>query len=308
MTDLRPYQTECLQSVKNAYRDGLRRVLVSLPTGTGKTVVFASFPEFFKMQKRMLVLAHREELLDQACKKFRERAPNFKVGIEQGDRQAADNCDVVIASVPTLGRVGSARLQRLDPSAFYLIVVDEAHHAVAESYKRVLQHFRVFEEGSPRLLVGFTATPKRGDGKALGEIFQDIAFTRGLEEMIRQGYLSSIVGWRVATEIGLDNVKVVAGDFSESQLARAVNTTERNEIVLKAYWQKARDRRASCSASCNTPRTSPIASPEPESGPRRCGVTCRATSERRPSRNLHPETSRCSPTAMSSQRGSTSPA
>jgi superfamily II DNA or RNA helicase len=89
MTDLRPYQTECLQSVKKAYRAGLRRVLVSLPTGTGKTVVFASFPEFFKMQKRMLVLAHREELLDQARKKFRERAPDYKVGIEQGDRQAA---------------------------------------------------------------------------------------------------------------------------------------------------------------------------------------------------------------------------
>jgi ATP-dependent helicase IRC3 len=74
MTDLRPYQTDCLQSVKTAYRDGLRRVLVSLPTGTGKTMVFASFPEFFKMQKRMLVLAHREELLDQARKTFRERA------------------------------------------------------------------------------------------------------------------------------------------------------------------------------------------------------------------------------------------
>jgi superfamily II DNA or RNA helicase len=94
---LRPYQLECLNVLKARYKAGKRRPLVSLPTGTGKTVVFASFPSFFNMQRKMLVLAHREELLDQACRKLAERSPGFPVGVEQGQRQAPDDARVVLA-------------------------------------------------------------------------------------------------------------------------------------------------------------------------------------------------------------------
>ncbi|MBI5494882.1 MAG: DEAD/DEAH box helicase [Deltaproteobacteria bacterium] len=241
--ELRPYQKECLTALYRAWRDGRRRVLVSLPTGTGKTVIFACFPSFFRMKKRMLVLAHREELLEQALEKFRALAPELKVGVEQSTRSAAPDCNVVLASVGTLGRDGSRRLAALNPEDFYLIVVDEAHHAVAPTYRRILQHLKVFEPESKRLLVGFTATPRRGDGQGLGEVFEQISYTRGIEEMIRAGFLCGIAGWRVRTGVELGKVRVVRGDFAEGQLARAVNTPARNEMVLRAWRKIAGNRR-----------------------------------------------------------------
>lgn len=165
-------------------------MLVSLPTGTGKTVVFAALPAFFKMQKRMLVLAHREDLLAQAAAKFAAVAPELTVGIEQGSRPA--NARIVLASVPTVGREASSRLLRLPPDDFYLIVVDEAHHAVAAIYRRVVEHFGLFAEGIKRLLVGFTAMPRRGDKQALSEVFEEIAYARSLPEMVREGYLCPV--------------------------------------------------------------------------------------------------------------------
>jgi superfamily II DNA or RNA helicase len=101
--ELRPYQQECLERVLSRYREGKRRLLVSLPTGTGKTVVFAKLPGFLKMKKRMLVLAHREELLEQAADKFAAMAPELPVGIEQGSRSAPPDARIVIASVPERG-------------------------------------------------------------------------------------------------------------------------------------------------------------------------------------------------------------
>src|SRR5947199_5041488 len=98
---LRPYQSEALNAVRDAYKAGKRRVIVSLPTGTGKTIVFAHFPKFFKMKKRLLVLAHREELLLQARDKFLQLDPELKVGIEQSASRAPEDSKVVIASVPT---------------------------------------------------------------------------------------------------------------------------------------------------------------------------------------------------------------
>ena len=121
--ELRPYQQECLERLKRRYREGKRRVLVSLPTGTGKTIVFAHFPRYFRMKKRLLVLAHREELLQQAKDKFEAVAPQIRAEIEQAGRRASPRSQVVVASVPTLGRKGSARLAALDPDDFYLIVV-----------------------------------------------------------------------------------------------------------------------------------------------------------------------------------------
>src|SRR5215475_10497694 len=115
MLDLRPYQREALQSIYKAYKDRKRRVIVSLPTGTGKTVVFAHFPRYFNMKKRLLVLAHREELLLQARDKFLNIDPELKIGIEQSTSRAPEDSKVVIASVPTLGRAGAPRLQQLNP-------------------------------------------------------------------------------------------------------------------------------------------------------------------------------------------------
>jgi ATP-dependent helicase IRC3 len=231
---LRPYQCEALTAVRDAYLAGKRRVIVSLPTGTGKTVVFAHFPRVLKMKKRLLVLAHREELLLQARDKFRSIDPELKAEIEQASTHATSDAKVVIASVPTLARSG-ARLSRFQPEEFSIVVVDEAHHAVAPSYRRIFDHFGLFEPHVSRYLIGFTATPRRGDKQGLGEVFEEVCYARDMREMIVDRYLCPITGWRVDTDLSLDNVRVRHGDFIESQLARVVNMPVRNRLLVKAY-------------------------------------------------------------------------
>jgi ATP-dependent helicase IRC3 len=231
---LRPYQSEALTAVRDAYLAGKRRVIVSLPTGTGKTVVFAHFPRVLKMKKRLLVLAHREELLLQARDKFRSIDPELKAEIEQASTHATSDAKVVIASVPTLARSG-ARLSRFQPEEFSIVVVDEAHHAVAPSYRRIFDHFGLFEPHVSRYLIGFTATPRRGDKQGLGEVFEEVCYARDMREMIVDRYLCPITGWRVDTDLSLDNVRVRHGDFIESQLARVVNMPLRNRLLVKAY-------------------------------------------------------------------------
>ncbi|MEE8430348.1 MAG: IS200/IS605 family transposase [Candidatus Desulfatibia sp.] len=243
---LRDYQRECLESILERYRAGVRRQLTSLPTGSGKTVIFAEFPRYFSMKKQMLVLAHRRELLDQACDKIRRANPNLCVAVEQAGRSADPDCDVVVASVPTLGRKGSKRLQRLDPDRFFLIVVDEAHHATAATYIRVLEYFGVFSPDTRKLLVGFTATPKRGDGKGLDAVFQEIVFSKGLPEMIQAGYLAPMAGYRIETDIDLSRVKTRMGDFVVSHLSRAVNVEARNDLVVKVFRSHLESRQTIC--------------------------------------------------------------
>ena len=243
MLALRPYQEEALKRVREVYRAGKRRVLVSLPTGTGKTVVFAHFPGALRMKKRLLILAHREELLVQAQDKLRAVNPDLKVEIEQAGAYASPDANVVVASVPTLARGQGGRLARLQPDDFSIIVVDEAHHAVARTYRRVFDHFGLFEPGSQRFLVGFTATPRRGDKQGLGEVFEEVCYARDLREMIAGGYLAPISGWRVTTGVSLDDVRVRHGDFVETQLASVVDTPTRNNMLVKAYREFAKGRR-----------------------------------------------------------------
>ncbi len=232
---LRPYQQECLTRLYERYQAGVRRALVCLPTGAGKTVIFAAFPAFFRMKNQMLVLAHREELLDQACAKIKRANPDLRVAVEQGSRRADAACDVLVASVPTLGRKDSERLARIDPDRFLLIVVDEAHHAPAETYRRVFEHFRVFDPDTRRLVVGFTATPRRGDGAGLDAIFEEITFSRNLPEMIDAGHLAPLAGYRVETDVDISGVKTRLGDYVTAQLATAVNVSARNDLVVDVY-------------------------------------------------------------------------
>jgi superfamily II DNA or RNA helicase len=242
--ELRDYQIEALERVKKAYTEGRRRVLVSLPTGTGKTVVFASFPRHFKMKRRLLVLAHREELLIQAEQKFRAIDPDLKIGIERADDYASSESQVVIASVPTLARDNGSRLSKFKPDDFSIVVVDEAHHAVADSYRVIFDHFGLFSTGTSKFLVGFTATPRRGDKQGLGEVFEEVCYARDLRQMIHAGFLCQIRGWRIDTNLSLDGVQIRHGDFVESQLARVVNVPSRNRLLPLIYRRLANYRRA----------------------------------------------------------------
>jgi ATP-dependent helicase IRC3 len=243
---LRDYQNECLSAIYSRYKAGIRRQLTCLPTGSGKTVIFSEFPKFFKMKKQMLVLAHRAELLDQARDKLHNANPDLRIEIEQADRSADPECDVVVASVPTLGRKGSKRLKHLDPDRFFLVVVDEAHHATADTYTRILKYLGVFEKDTRKLLVGFTATPKRGDGEGLDKVFQEIVFSRSLPEMINSGYLSPVAGYRVETEVDLSRVRTRMGDFVVSHLSRAVNVGHRNDIIIDVYKKHLEGKQTLC--------------------------------------------------------------
>jgi superfamily II DNA or RNA helicase len=240
---LRDYQSQCLTAIFSRYKAGARRQLICLPTGTGKTVIFAQFPSFFRMKRRMLVLAHRAELLHQARDKILAANPSLKVEIEQAGASASEDSDIVVASVQTLGRQGTPRLARFNPDQFSIVVIDEAHHATADTYRRIVEHMGLLGSDTTKLLVGFTATPKRSDGIGLDVIFDEIAFSRTIPEMMQAGYLAPVAGYRVETDVDLSRVKTSMGDFVVSQLSGAVNIESRNALVVKAFRELVPDRK-----------------------------------------------------------------
>jgi superfamily II DNA or RNA helicase len=232
---LRPYQQEAIAAVKSAVERGLQRPLLVLPTGTGKTACFAAL--IAERGGSALVLAHRDELLRQAAEKITIADPTLALGVgfvaaHRDDVQAP----VVVASVQTLARPN--RLARL-PQRFDTVVVDEAHHATARSYRRILQHL------SPTpLILGVTATPTRTDGKQLGDVWQEIVYQRGVAEMIRAGYLADVRGVRVGLEeMNLDAVEQSGGDFDADALGQALEHASAPLHVLAAYREHASGRK-----------------------------------------------------------------
>ena len=212
---LRPYQQECIDAI-DSLAGGAH--LVQMATGLGKTVTFANIHR----HGRMLILSHRDELVTQPVRYF-----DCPVGIERAkDRSAGE--EVVSASVQTLASPG--RLERaFRPGDFDIVVTDEAHHALAPSYRAVIDYLK------PRLHIGFTATPNRGDGKGLDEVFDDIVFQRDLIWGIRNGFLSDIDCKTVTVGWSTKDVKRRAGDFALGALDTAVNRPETNAQVAEAY-------------------------------------------------------------------------
>jgi len=237
---LRAYQCAALDAIRAHLAAGRRRLLVAMPTGTGKTVCFAQLPSALQLAGRWLVLAHREELLDQAERKLRAANPHLTVAVEQAERRAGA-ADIVVASVQTLQR---ARLAALDPDDFAGVVCDEAHHATAPTYRAIFDHFQLLEPECARPLIGFTATPNRGDGVGLAEVFEAIAFEMGLREAIEAGWLAPLAGLRVQTRASLAGVHTRAGDFVAAELAEVVDTDARNSLVVGTYLEQAADRLA----------------------------------------------------------------
>lgn len=229
--ELRDYQREAGAAIAEAQAAGCTRQLVVLPTGTGKTVIFAHLAQLLPRAFPMLVLAHRDELLAQAEAKLAAANPQLRIAREQAQAHADPTADVVVASVATLGRTNSPRLTKFDPRHFATVVVDEAHHAAAPSYRRVLDYF------PDALRVGFTATPQRGDNVRLDDVFDEIVFYRDLVSMIDAGWLVPLRGWRMHTDVDLSQVRIVRGDYAEAELAQAVNVDARNEAVVDALLE-----------------------------------------------------------------------
>lgn len=215
MLTLRPYQSQCVEAVLNSFGE-FQKQLVVAPTGSGKTIIFSHLalsvsgkPDSdtkFKTE-RVLILAHREELIDQAIQKLHSATGIF-ADKEKAEFKASLQSDVVVASVQTLCR----RLGKWPQDHFGLIIVDEAHHVLADSYQSILAHL------SPAKVLGVTATPDRGDKKNLGKYFQNIAFEISLFDLIHQGYLSRISVQSIPIEIDLKGVRSTAGDFNESDV------------------------------------------------------------------------------------------
>lgn len=233
--ELRPYQRAADAAITHQLEvTGVRATLYVAATGTGKTVVIAERVLRAKSHGgRVLVLAHREELLGQVERKLAD------VGIaadrEQGKRRASTTARVVVASVQTLR---GARLARWPRDHFALVVIDEAHHAVAAGYRAILDHFVEAK------VLGVTATPVRADGKGLGEIFESVAYRYEIRDAIRDGYLVPIVARQVEIEsVDLRSVPTRAGDFAVEELG-AVMADERALLgVVVPLLDLAGDRR-----------------------------------------------------------------
>lgn len=280
--NLYPEQLEALAAVAGAYAGGQNRLLVKMPTGTGKTVMFAHLLQtlrdrrelFEKQGAGMLVIAHREELLDQATETIRRINPGLMVDIEQGDRRSSRYADVVVASIQSLSARKYARLERLQEwHSFRLVVVDEAHHSAAATYRTVLARlgFLPMADASEsleteaathddvtvmqaaldgwdaiapkdRLLVGVTATPNRSDAIGLGCVFQSLAYNFELKTAIDRGRLVPITPWVIETAESIDSVRLTHGEFNQKDLADTVNTPRRNALAVESWQLHAGDR------------------------------------------------------------------
>ena len=239
---LRPYQQEALDAVVLNANNGISKQLVVLPTGAGKTVIFSQLPIIKPDTLPMLVLAHRSELLEQAKSKILASNPTLTVEIEQADRKAG-KVDVVVASVATLGRNNTPRIEEYPKDYFKSIVIDEAHHAAAPSYRRIIDFF------SPDFLLGVTATPQRSDSTRLIDVFDEIVYYRTIQDLIKDGWLAPLVGYRVKTSTDISEVEIQNGEYSQSQLEEKIDNPERNAHVVAAYRNLAMDKKALVFAS-----------------------------------------------------------
>lgn len=213
---LRPYQEEARAKVQQEWKEGRKRTLLVLPTGCGKTIVFSKIIEDrVKMGERVLVLAHRSELLEQASDKLMT-ATGLGTALEKAENTSIGSWfRVVVGSVQTMQR--EKRLSQFPPNHFDTIVIDEAHHAISDGYQRVLEHF-----GEANVL-GVTATPDRGDMRNLGSYFDSLAYEYPLVDAIKSGYLSKITAITIPLELDLSTVSQQAGDFKASEIGTALD-------------------------------------------------------------------------------------
>ena len=216
MIELRPYQKESIEAVERQWDSGILQTLLVLPTGCGKTICFAKIIEDeVRAGRRVLVLAHRAELLEQASDKL-EKTTGLKSALEKAESTSLGTWwRVVVGSVQTLCR--PTRLEKFDPDYFGTIIVDEAHHALSQSYKTILDHF------SGARVLGVTATPERGDHRNLGAYFKSIAYEYTLPKAIQEGYLCKIKAQTIPLDLDIRDVGIASGDYALSQVGHALD-------------------------------------------------------------------------------------
>lgn len=238
---LRDYQAAGIDAVRDAWRGGMQRPAVVWPTGAGKTVGFAWLIDLFLRERpgsRVLVLAHRDELIEQAVAKIRSVAPDLLVGVVKANRNET-RAQVVVASVQTLRK--DARMRMLADVG--LVVVDEAHHAAADSYLAILRHYGCLDGGNT-LAVGFTATMSRGDDRALGSVWQDVVHVVPIGLLTERGFLVRARGRMVRVDdLNLSKIRKSGGDYQQSALGQAISDSLAPELIAKALVEEAVGRR-----------------------------------------------------------------
>ena len=214
--ELRPYQQQARDRIHAEWDAGHTRTLLVLPTGTGKTIVFASVAaDQVRAGDRVLILAHRGELLEQAADKL-QRSTGLVSAVEKAESTCLDSWfRVVVGSVQTLQR--TARLERFPQDYFGTIIIDEAHHAITDGYRRILDYF-----GDAKVL-GVTATPDRGDMRNLGEVFDSLAFEYKLTDAIKEGYLCKIMAQTIPLQLDITSVTMSGGDYAVGDLGTALD-------------------------------------------------------------------------------------
>lgn len=219
--ELRPYQQKAKDSIFEQWENGTKKTLLVLPTGCGKTIVFAKVTEqCVQNGDRVLILAHRGELLEQAADKIRK-----STGLGCATEKAEESClgswfRITVGSVQSMMR--EKRLSRFPEDYFDTIIIDEAHHCISDSYQRVLHHFPEAK------VLGVTATPDRGDMRNLGTVFESLAFEYSLPKAIKEGYLSPIKAVTIPLTMDLTRVGTQGGDFKAGDLGTALDPYLRN--------------------------------------------------------------------------------
>lgn len=230
--NLRSYQQDAIDATLEAFQTH-RSALVVMPTGTGKTVLFSHLAR--RTQGRVMVIAHREELIRQAADKIKAvtgETCDIEMANDRADLHMYRRSKVVVASLQSLHH---KRLKRFRPDDFELVIIDEAHHAVAKSYRRVLDHF------SGSKLFGVTATPDRSDEKALGLIFECCPFSYNLTDAIADGYLVPIEQRAVVVEsLDFSRVHTLAGDFNVRELSELMRYEENLHKIADPLIKLAR--------------------------------------------------------------------
>ena len=224
----RPYQNECFQSIIGSYQKGINKQLIVQATGLGKRIQAVYLA---RLAKKQLFLAHTEELIDQAYRDFVKMYGEFNVGIIRGKYNELDK-RFVISSPQTLIN----RIKDIHPDTFTMLQADEVHRYRAKTFYDVVNHFNV------NLRTGWTATPRRFDGLSLMDLFDEKVFEYGIIDGIREGYLAELDGIQIRTNVNLDSVKKIGGDFNIGQLQNVVDVPQRNKLIVDSYLKYAAGR------------------------------------------------------------------